>query len=478
MSLGRQVTREASIYLIGFVGAAMLQFLAVPVYTRLLGPDRYSAYALALAVTTSLTGLLLIGGDVALARFWFEAESGRSRRDLALTWISFLTAWSALVVILAIPLSRRLAEALRPGTDLGTLFTVGLLVLIPAQLSRMLAQVLRNEFRPTAFAVTTVLVGGMGIAFGLALAIGANLGVLGILAGTLLAEVIGCVVRFPLVRVNLRGRIRREALGPPLRFGIPFVPASVAMWVFTGADRIAVGRYLTNTELGGYSVAATLVAPFSVLLTAMGQAWIPRVTKEFSESAPRARSTTGRAIELSLVLYAMGATMLVVAAPKAVEIVAGPGYESGAEALPFLALGSTFLGTSLFTSTGYTLAKRTSMVPVIFGAAAVLDIACLVLLVPRWGVVGASVATCVGYLALTVGSMLYSQRYFRVPVSVPLVGLVTASTTAAAVAASVAPGDPSSSAVAAAAIAIQLLTAYRLIGRLSLGQAWMRRNRS
>ncbi len=98
MALGRQVTREASIYLAGFVGAAFLQFLAVPIYTRYLGPERYSYYALTLAITTSLAGLLVIGGDIALTRFWFEAKSQEQRRNLALTWISFLTAWSVIVV--------------------------------------------------------------------------------------------------------------------------------------------------------------------------------------------------------------------------------------------------------------------------------------------------------------------------------------------------------------------------------------------
>lgn len=460
MALGRQVTREASIYLAGFVGAALLQFLAVPIYTRYLGPERYAFYALALAVTTSLAGLLVIGGDVALSRFWFEARSSKERRDLALTWISFLTGWSILVVGVVAAIAQPLADWLRPGTDLGLLLVVGLLILVPAQLSRMLAQVLRNEFRPVAFAVTTVAVGAMGMAFGLALAIGAGMGVLGILVGTLTAEFLGCLIRFPLVRADLRGSLRQEVLWPPLRFGIPFIPASIAMWVFTGADRIAVARYLTAPELGGYSVAATLVMPFSVLLTALGQAWIPRVTQTYSDSPARAAHSTGRAIELSLIVYSFGATILGVAAPIVMGLVAGPGFESGIAALPLLALGSTFLGTALFTGTGYTLAKRTAMVPVLTVVAAAINIIALALLVPRWGVVGAALAVCAGYLALTLGSYAYSQHHFPVSVSWLVVGLVTTTTGIAAVSASAAPGSTTTYALAVVAVIVQVAAGY------------------
>lgn len=468
MAIGKQVTREASVYLAGFLGAAALQFLTVPIYTRYLGAERYSTYALTLAVTTSLAGLLVIGGDVALSRFWFEAPSAQWRRNLTLTWISFLTLWSTLVVGAAVLLAPAIASWLRPGTDLATLLIVGFVILVPAQLSRMLAQVLRNEFRPTSFALTTVAVGAMTMAFGVALAVGAGMGVLGILLGSLAAEMIGCIVRFPLVKQDLRGKVRREVLGPPLRFGIPFVPASIAMWAFTGADRIAVGRYLSAEELAGYSVAATLVAPLSVLLTALGQAWIPRVAQEFSQSPARAARSTGKSIELSLSLYSVGATLLAIAAPLAIRLLAGPGYESGAAALPFLALGSVFLGASLFASTGYTLAKRTALVPVLAVVAAGVEILLLCLLVPIWGVVGAAISVCVGYLALAAGSYLQSQRHFRVSVDYLTISVVTGLGVVVAVVSSIAPGSTTALVVDSTALVVQLAAAYHVMGRPSL----------
>jgi O-antigen/teichoic acid export membrane protein len=417
VALGRQVTREASVYLVGFVVAALLQFLAVPIFTRALGPESYSYLALALALTTSLAGVLLLGGDVALSRLWFAADDEESRRDLALTWIAFLTLWSIVVVLILAPLAKPLAEWLEPGTELSAMLVVGLAILVPQQLSRMLAQVLRNQFRPVAFAVTTIAIAALGLILSLILGLALDLGVLGILLGTLVAEILGVLVRFPIVRAALAGRLRTRMLGPPLRFGLPLVPASIAMWAFTGADRIVVGRYLPAGELGAYSVAAMLVAPFGVLLTALGQAWIPRITQEYEVGGDRAATMTGRAVELSLLVFGGAAVLVGVAAPLLITVVAGPGYAAGAPALPFLALGGAFLGTSLFSSTGYTLAKRTGWVPVITLLAAAVNVILLLVLVPLLGLVGAALAVASGYLVMSVGLLLYSQRHYPVPVS-------------------------------------------------------------
>lgn len=440
MTVGGQVTREASIYLAGFLGAAVLQFLAVPVYTRYLGPAEYAQFAITQALTASLAGLLVLGGDVALARFWFDARSDEERHNLAVSWIGFLTAWSVVVVLIFASFAAPLSAWLNPGTDLTPLLLVGLGTLVPAQLSRMLAQVLRNEFRPVPFAITTVMIGALSMVLGLAFAVVVGLGPLGILIGALIAEVLVCLVRLPLVRGELRGKPSWQALRPPLTFGIPLVPASLAMWVFTGADRIAIGRYMGEADLGAYSVAAVLVAPFSVLLTALGQAWIPRVSQLYEISEKRATLATGQAIEMSLIGFGMAAAGLGALAAPLIQAFSGDEYGAGAVALPILALGAVFLGTSLFTQTGSMLVKQTKLLPVITVLAALVNIVLLVLLVPVLGMVGASIAVCAGYLILALGTLAYSQHYMTVPVRWWRVGLICALICAQAIVATVLPG--------------------------------------
>ncbi len=415
MALGGRLTREAAIYAAGLGASAFLQFLAVPVYTRSLGPETYSLIPLTLAVSGAFSGVLLVGGDVVLSRFWFDVL-GAARRSLTLTWILFLLAWSIVGAAIAVLLVPVVVAWFPDSADLTTPLILAITALVPAQASRMLAQVLRNSFRPVAMAATGVFIGAISVGIGLFLAVHLGWGVPGVFWGLVAGELAGCLVRVPLVMPDLKGHFTPSLLPPLLRFGLPFIPATIAVWAFTGTDRIAVGSILGVASLGGYSVATTLVLPFTLLVVALGQAWIPRIVDLYERAPSDALRTGATALEASLLVFGSAAMALTAVAPLAVSLLGGPGYESGAAALPLLALGGAFQGTTLFAATGYTLAKRSGLVPVITLAAAAVNIVLLAILVPAWGIVGAASAVAASYWVLTAGMLCYSQAHLRMPI--------------------------------------------------------------
>ena len=419
MAVGRQFGREAFVYLLGFLGAGVIQFLAIPIYSRALGPEQYGYLTVSIAAATALAGVMSLGGDTALARFWADATTEVDRRALASTWIAFLAAWSVVVAAAACAGVVVLGGRMKEGSGLGLLLVLAFMGLVPTLLSSMLAQVLRNRFQPIPFAVSTVVVALLTVSLGAALGVGLDMGAAGIALGTLVGQALGCVLRFWLVRGNLTTRLHRSVLPALLRFGIPFVPASLAMWVFTGADRLVLGAFGTPSQLGAYGLAASLVGPFTVFTLAMGQAWIPRITAQYAADPVAAGSSTALAIRLALSGLGMAALVVGWLAPWVVRIVGGPGFEAGASALPALALGSAFAGTALFTSTGLTLTKRTSAVPVVTGAAAALGVLLLMILVPRGGVVAAAASIAVAYFVLAAGMLRVADRSFPLHIGHP-----------------------------------------------------------
>lgn len=434
MSVGRQVGREASVYLSGFALVSFLQLLAMPILTRYLGPVAYGNYSMAVAIATGIAGITAVGGELALSRYWFVADSDRGRRDLAFSLISTLTVWSVVVVTGVVLVAEPLVDALGGDPELARYVQLGVIALVPAQLARMLGQILRNEFRPVAYATTAAIAGALSVSIGLVLCLGRGWGVMGVLLGTLIGETAGCVLRAPMVVQRIRGSFSLALLFPPLRFGLPFVPAALASWVFVGADRVVVGRYLTAAELGAYSVAAMVISPFSILLSALGQAWIPRVS-ELYESAPQAALRTGaRALGLSSLAFGALSVGAGAVAPVAIRIVAGEEYLAGAQALPLLSVGAAFLGMSLFMGTGYTLAQRTSMVSLITLAAAGINLAMLLALVPRIGLLGAAASVATGYACVALGSLWYSHRCLPLRANWALVAAAIMITISAAVA--------------------------------------------
>ncbi len=414
--LGRAVSRDVAVYTLGAVLANGILYLSVPIYTRVFPPAEYSQLAFVTTVSGMLAGILVLGGDTALARFWFQTTEEQARRRLALTWIGFLAAWAVVVCLLLSPLAPVVASFTLERRSAASLFLLALATLPVAQTSRMVAQVMRNQFRPVPFVATGVLLGATSLGAGLVFAVGLDLGIAGIFVGILCAESLVLVVRTVLTRTAYAGPVDRVALRGLLRFGVPLVPVTVSFWVFTAADRVVVGKVAGLAELGYYSVAVTVTLVFVVLTSAVSQAWLPRATQLFEHDRDRAAWAVGA----SLTYYVFGLGLLAALAsafaPEVTSLLSGPDYAPAARAIPLLCLGSVAYGSVTITASGMTMMHRTGRLAVLSIVAAVVNVGAALALVPPFGIVGAAGATVVGYLVLTMSYLWSSQRLWAIHV--------------------------------------------------------------
>ena len=436
---GRSLLRETATYSAGVAGAALIGFVAVPVYTRVIGPTGYGDVALALAIVAPLSAIANLGLDVALSRHWFD--SGRDREDVATSLLAFAGMWSALLTVLGAVLIAAAATLDVLPPVLPPLLLITLAALLPTQLFTHALQLLRNEFRPTAYVIVSLVAALTGTSVGVALVVTGVLGAPGPLVGVVVTGVAGCALALPLTRRFLCGRVTWAAFAPLLRLGAPLVPASLAFWVFSGFDRIVIGA-LAPWELPGYSVAAQIVLPLGLVVTAIGQAWVPRIVQRHATDPEYAGRAIVLGTELVLAGFAVIAAVAGLLAPQLIGIIAGPGYESGIAPLPLLATATVMLGTSVLTATGSLLALKTARTPLITIAAAVIDVAALLWLVPRWGGVGAGVALLMAYSLMLWLTLAYSQSVFRLPFRLLRLVILWFGVVVQAVLAAVAPGSP------------------------------------
>jgi O-antigen/teichoic acid export membrane protein len=418
MTTARQFGREASIYVLGFAVVGMLQFLALPVYSRVLGPAQFGLYSVTLAATTALAAIMVVGGDVTLARFWADQRTDEDRRRLASTWIAFLSVWSVVISGVAAAAAPLISWPDDYPSDFAGLFILGIAALVPAQLSRMLAQVLRNSFRSVAYASLLALGAAFDVGLGLLFVVWAGWGVHGILLGILIGQTIAALVTLPLVRAYVGFSFDRSVLPPLLRFGVPFIPASLAVWAMKSLDRLVLSTNAAPEEVGYYGFAVSLIAPFSVITMALGQAWIPRIAQ--LDARDRLAAARGASAAIAWATAGFGAAAMLVGAlaPVIVRVLGGAAFTDSAQVMPLLALGAALTGVAVFARTGLTLTRRTTIIPVVTGIAALLDAALLLVLVPRVGLVGAAAASAAAYCTLSLLTLWAGNRVY--PLDLPV----------------------------------------------------------
>lgn len=386
--------------------------------TRALGPAGFGVFALALSVTGLVQRPAGAGTTQAAARYMAERHGDSTGVagvfGLALR-IRLVTATLVGIGLFALagPIADLydapdLAGPLRGvalafvGQSLFDFFRTAFVALRRASVG--FVSVLSESSMETAATVALVVAGG-----------GATGASLGRAAGYAFGAVIGLVMltrvlgRSPLLRPPPSPVPRREFAGYA---GAMLVVATVTS-LFQRLATLLLGALLNVTAVGIYSAPLRLMAFLAYPGLAVAQGVAPRQARHPDQ--PTKVVALGRALGYVLILHAVMVAFLAVWAGPLVELVLGSEFAESAEVLralaPFIYLNG--VAPILFSSLGYA-GMGSRRIPIVVTALLVAAGLYLVL-IPAWGVVGAAVATDVGYAVTVVGHLWLVQRFIGLP---------------------------------------------------------------
>jgi O-antigen/teichoic acid export membrane protein len=284
-------------------------------------------------------------------------------------------------------------------------------------------------------------------------------GPLGVLVGSFIGTLIVYVVLVGYHREQLGLVFDRALFRRMNHFGMPLVPSALALWAINFIDRWFVAYYKGQGEVGVYSVAVRIASAVIFLLLAFRTAW-PAFAYSITDDRDAKRAYAFVLTYVLLVTCWLSAALALLA-PWLVKLLArNPGFSRASEAVGLLAFSAAVYAGYTVLAIGSGRARRTQLNWVISGLAAVVNIGLNVLLIPRYGMVGAAISTLVAYVVLFLAMLWYAQAVYPVAYQWRRVLTVTGVAAGLAVVGRVA-GVP-------LAVAILLAAAYPLV-LLALG---------
>lgn len=389
--------------------------LTVPIYTRVLGPEDFGRYDLLLSLGALFYAVCLVGMDFAISVRFFELAEPDRRLDVA-TALMIAGAASLCVSGVLVALAGLLGPLVLQSSNGWLPFLVVIASAPLNVLGGVVAMYLRLRFRAGAFFMAVV--GGIivGTGAGLVLVIAFGQGLVGAVLGVAIANVLtlmllltGCRGLLDHGRHPDRGRV-----AVLVRTGAPLVPAGASSWVFAVADRFFVSGFVGFAQLGLYAAAARLGTILALLQFGFFAAWGPTALR-WGGAPDRERRYEA---SLRLVAVAGGATAAMVSwlAAPLLWIVAGPNYEGAANVVWLLADSVLFSAMFFVVQIGSNLAKRGDRVAIATIAAAIVNTAANLALIPPLGYMGAGWATLMAYVVAYV--MMYDMSQTVTPMSI------------------------------------------------------------
>ena len=408
----KRLARHSAIYGIGGLVSRILAVVLLPLYTHYLPPSAYGKVEIVTAATAVAAIVLQMGISSEFFRFYFDTTDPDRRRVVVRTSFWFTMGMSTLGLALGLAFANPIGHALQLGHD-PTLVRAGAVGLWAQTNFQQLTALFRVEERSVAYAIASLANVLITIVAMVVFVAVLHRGAVGLVVGNFVGTLVVYVVLVAYRSEQLGRQFDRQLLRSMQRFGLPLVPAALALWAITFIDRLFVAHYKGNAEVGVYSVAVKVGSVVMFAMIAFQTAW-PAFAYSIEDDR-QAKRTYSFVLTYLLTFASWLSLALGALAPWLVSLLANAKYHRADKGVALVAFAFAFYAGYTVLAIGSGRARRTQLNWLVTGAGAAANIALNFWLIPRWGMVGAAISTAAAYVVLFAGMTLYSQSVYPVP---------------------------------------------------------------
>jgi O-antigen/teichoic acid export membrane protein len=412
----RSAIRQSSTYFIGIIGVSLIQFVLIPIYTRIFNPTEYGILNLALLLVS--IGTIIFGNWIAtcVTRFLPYYQ----RIDKTPIFYSSLLLSLILSLIVFFFLTIPAFFFLRGYVDVGYQKVLHFVIaLIPfSVVFQVSLSILRIKQQSKQYVIYNLTFASVGATLGVLLAVFLKLGSSGILLGQIIIVSFLGMVMFKgsflsVANVGYRASsssvIRQFAL-----YGFPAAASTIGTWLLSGSDRYVIGYFKGTADVGLYSMSHNVGDIILLITNAFTLAVVPALMLAW-ESENR-EATSYLLSQFTRIFFLVG-----LPAVGGISILARPifglltteSYYSASGVVPLIALGNFTYGLCLLSYTGLQTAMKSNIMARNWIIAGVINIVLNVILVPRFGY-GAAAFTCLmSYVALLFLNVKSANKYLK-----------------------------------------------------------------
>ncbi|MDQ3002363.1 MAG: oligosaccharide flippase family protein [Fibrobacterota bacterium] len=385
-------------------------FFLLPVYTLYLTAGDYGRANLVLSIVNFLSIFYLFALHGAATRFEAKYQADQAlAKEIWGTLFIFIIANACVLTLVLLGLRKWLLVPFLGGLPFHPYMTLGLLAVAfsPAYVlfqSNLQAKQLGKRYGLNNFCFFLVN-GGLTLVFLIVFRLKAE-SILLALAATNGIFFIYTLIDFP-KRITLA--FRPAHLKHAFSYSLPLIPHSLATWAMSLVDRLILNHYHSATEVGIYSIGAQLGNIINILAVSVNQAYVPWFFEKFNQGEA-GKLRIAKVSELMVLAISLCSLAVSLFAPEALAIMVSAEFRSAWRVAPFLCFGFVF-GAIYFVFVNSLFINRTAMVPVVTMASAAVGVGLNLVLIPKFGMMGAAVSSILGMATSSIVALLLSNRY-------------------------------------------------------------------
>ena len=399
-----KLAKNTMLISIGVLTSKLIVFLMVKFYTGYLTPAEYGDADLISQTANLLFPVVSLGITDGVFRYAINSSTDRNRVFSSGALVILL---GSIVLILCSPLLNMLI-----GDKIDV--TAVVLYTISSCIHSICSQFARGLGNTRLFAVQGIVNTFSVVVLNIVFLAVLGLGIDGYVYSIVISDMICAIyvtLREKLWRY-LTFRVDKSLIKRMLRYSVPLIPTAIFWWITSVSDRYMINWMVDSTANGIYTMAGKLPTAIVLLSGAFSDAWQYSAVSERKEGEADEYKTFFSDSWLSFqgILFFGCSFVIAIAKPGVRLLVATEEYFSAYAYVPLLCCAMVFSSFSTFMGSSFLVFKKSRLSFVTSMIGAITNIILNFILIPKYEIYGAAVATFASYFIVFVIRAFMSKR--------------------------------------------------------------------
>lgn len=402
-----------SIYGLGGAAARAIQFLLLPVYTRVLSPSNYGSLELVYIIAGILAilyGFMIKSGYL---RCYFDSQGEEHRRVIlgSAFWFTVFSSvvFAAVSFIFAEYIASRIFK-FEEGALFIKLITISIAI---KALSLVFYNVLMAQEKPKEYVMVNVITLFVMMAVTIYMVAGLRWGVGGVLVAQIVAYSVELIILSSLLLRRTIFHYSFAAVKEMLKFSIPLIPLQITAFVLAMSDRFFLQEFRSMDEVGLYSLGYKFAAILPLLTIEPFKAFGPHIFSliDQPEKCKRLMADFARYYLAASLFLALGIAMF---SREIILIMSDSGFHSSYRVIYMLCISYVFYGLYSFSCYANNIVKKNWIISLAWLLASIINISLNFYMIPRFGIFGAAGVSVLSYFVLVLCNLIATHKIYPI----------------------------------------------------------------
>lgn len=402
----KKLLTNTLLFAISSFGSKVLVYLMMPLYTNILSPGEYGIVTNIQDTSQLLLPLAYLGIANAIIRFGLDRACNKKA---VFTGGVVALGLGAMLLVLLYPLL-----CIEPALE-GYRWLVYLYVIISCA-RNLCSQFVRARQLTRLYAFDGVLNTVLLVSFYVIYLVPCKLGITGYILATVTADALSGLFLFTVAGLHRYldfSSFDKKLFRDMLQYSVPMIPAGMFWWITNASDKKFVLYMLGEQQSGLYGFAYKIPNLLMLVSTLFTEAWQLSAVADAGTGKERSRffSHVFAGYQSLLTVAASGIILFTKVFVGILDGSQNAAYDGAWRYIPILVIATVFSCYAGYMSSVFMVAKKTTVNLYTTMAGAGLNLLLNWLLIPRYGVNGATVATFLSYLLVFCLRVRSSRRW-------------------------------------------------------------------